>query len=236
MNILRRILGRLQTASLRWLDPNSVHRVEAFSQEGEDLILKRIFNDKTHGFYVDVGAHHPARLSNTYLFYRAGWRGINIDAMPGSLEPFFRQRPRDINLELAIAARSGEERTYFEFEEPAYNTFDERLATSRTLPPISSRILNRRTVRTWTLAEILQEHLPENQQIDFLTVDVEGLDLEVIQSNAWERFRPTYVLVECYEVAMRHLQGEEIIMFLIAQGYEFFAKTVNTVIFKTIEK
>ena len=56
-----------------------------YSQEGEDMILGKIFSGQKHGFYVDVGAHHPLRFSNTYLFYLKGWRGINIDAMPGSM-------------------------------------------------------------------------------------------------------------------------------------------------------
>jgi hypothetical protein len=72
----------------------------SWSQEGEDLILARIFGDKPDGFYVDVGAHHPKRFSNTYYFYRRGWRGINIDAMPGSMLAFNRLRPSDINIEL----------------------------------------------------------------------------------------------------------------------------------------
>ena len=58
----------------------------SFSQEGEDLVLARIFEGKKNGFYVDIGAHHPTRFSNTHYFYRRGWSGINIDAMPGSMK------------------------------------------------------------------------------------------------------------------------------------------------------
>src|SRR5829696_7661265 len=76
---------------------------KSYSQEGEDLILERIFLEQKKGFYVDVGAHHPKRFSNTFLFYKLGWFGINIDAMPGSMSAFESARPRDINLEVAIA-------------------------------------------------------------------------------------------------------------------------------------
>jgi len=71
----------------------------SFAQEGEDRVLYRMFQGRfgRPGFYVDVGAHHPTRFSNTYLFYRMGWRGINLDAMPGSMAAFARARPRDIN-------------------------------------------------------------------------------------------------------------------------------------------
>lgn len=80
---------------------------KCYSQEGEDLLLSRILGDKKDGFYVDVGAHHPFRFSNTYLLYKQGWRGINIDAMPGSMKLFNRFRPRDINIECGVASGGG---------------------------------------------------------------------------------------------------------------------------------
>jgi hypothetical protein len=61
---------------------------QSYSQEGEDMVLYRTFETVKEGFYVDVGAHHPDRFSNTYKFYKQGWRGINIDAMPGGMDPF----------------------------------------------------------------------------------------------------------------------------------------------------
>lgn len=90
----------------------------SFSQEGEDLVLKRVFEGQEQGFFVDVGAHHPQRFSNTYLFYLKGWRGINIDAMPDSMEPFEDLRPEDINIESAISDVP-EVLTYYLFNEPA---------------------------------------------------------------------------------------------------------------------
>ena len=64
------------------------YRSFTFSQEGEDLLINRILNNKSEGFFIDIGAHHPIRFSNTYFFYRKGWRGINVDAMPGSMKAF----------------------------------------------------------------------------------------------------------------------------------------------------
>ena len=79
------------------------YATKSYSQEGEDMILKRLFGGQKFGFYVDVGAHHPKRFSNTYYFYKKGWRGINIDAMPGSMIAFDKLRPRDINIERPIS-------------------------------------------------------------------------------------------------------------------------------------
>lgn len=74
----------------------------SWSQESKDLILQRIFENKPNGFYIDLGAHHPRRFSNTYLFYSQGWRGVNIDAMPGSMIEFNKERSGDLNLEVGI--------------------------------------------------------------------------------------------------------------------------------------
>jgi len=96
----------------------------SFSQEGEDMILQRIFSGKNDGFFVDVGAHHPTRFSNTYLFYLKGWRGINIDAAPGSMTAFRKVRPADINIECPVSDKS-DIATFYIFNEPALNTFSE---------------------------------------------------------------------------------------------------------------
>ena len=97
----------------------------SYSQEGEDRILCRFFEDKKDpGFYVDVGAHHPYRFSNTQLFYDMGWRGINIDPNPEAIRLFSQCRQGDINLNVGIGKQRNL-RQYFAFEESAYNTFDQ---------------------------------------------------------------------------------------------------------------
>lgn len=96
---------------------------KSYAQEGEDLILYRMIYGKIEkGFYVDVGAHHPKRFSNTYFFYKKGWRGINIEPMPGSKKLFDKYRPKDINIESPISLVE-EELTYYMFNEPALNGF-----------------------------------------------------------------------------------------------------------------
>ena len=99
----------------------------SFSQEGEDILLNRIFNFRPHGTYVDIGAHHPRRFSNTYFFYRLGWTGINIDAAPDSMKAFESERSKDINLEVGIGLEPGKLQFHI-FKEPALSTFDKELA------------------------------------------------------------------------------------------------------------
>lgn len=204
------------------------HAFLSYSQEGEDMILRRIFGGKQKGFYVDVGAHHPQRFSNTYFFYVRGWRGINIDAMPGCMDLFNDLRPADINIEAAIASER-KELTYFMFDDPALNSFDERLSRSRD--KTAYHIIDRRVITTRTLAEVLDENLPPGQEIDFLSVDVEGLDLEAIKSNNWDKYRPCCVLVECVDHSFEGIEKSEVYVYLKEKNYDLFAKTANSLIF-----
>jgi len=179
---MKRLAWKLAPRSLRdKIDPP--YASLSYAQEGEDRLLARIFIGEKPGFYVDVGAHHPLKYSNTHIFYLMGWRGINIDPNPDAIESFQRARPRDINLNLGISD-SKVPLTYYEFNEPALNGFSERFALSAD--GVSHyRILNRRQINTVPLAKVLDEHLPVGQTIDFLNVDVEGLDESVLNSNDW---------------------------------------------------
>lgn len=206
----------------------------SFAQEGEDLVLNRFFERQQGGFYVDIGAHHPVRFSNTYKFYLKGWRGINVDAMPGSMDSFKKLRPRDINLEHAVSDKS-ETLIYNIFNEPALNTFSEEVAKEHCKVEIYE-IIEKREIKTVTLANILDIHLPHGIPIDFLSIDVEGLDLAVLQSNNWDKYRPRMVLAETLFNDLEAFDTNEVYNYLKEQGYKIVAKTYNTMFFKDERK
>lgn len=207
--------------------------MRSWSQEGEDQILRRLFEQQSTGFYVDVGAHHPKRFSNTYLFYRRGWSGINIDAMPGSMQSFRAIRPRDINLELGVGLDAGE-KEYYIFNEPALNGFSKQLSMERESSYGIYKIIDVKKIKVEPLERILDSNLKYGQIIDFLSVDVEGLDFEVLKSNNWCKYRPQYVLVEILRSSLQDVVQNEISRFMLGHGYEVYAKCVNTVFFKRI--
>lgn len=200
-----------------------------YAQEGEDMVLRRALKKRKQGFYVDVGAHHPFRFSNTYLLYKKGWRGINIDAMPGSMALFRRYRPRDINLEAAVAD-TPQAMTLFVFADPAVNTLDAQQAAESIRQGVPLR--EKRQLHSRRLDDILDQHLPPATLIDVMSVDVEGLDLQVLKSNDWKRYRPRFLLVERLGLPFSALLQDELYLYLQAQGYEFYAKTVNTLFFQ----
>lgn len=199
-----------------------------YGQDGEDLILNRLLEGQALGFYVDVGAHHPVRFSNTYLFYQRGWRGINIDAMPGSMKKFSKVRPRDINIECGVAGAAGK-LMYHRFNEPALNTFDANEAGHKNKPPY--QMIETIEVGVERLDALLTRYMPAGQQIDFLSVDVEGKDEEVLRSNDWSRYRPRFILAETLRTDMLSMGGCPVVQFLRSMGYRPVGKAYNTSFF-----
>ena len=217
--LLRRIAGKIDPAG----------RV-IFSQEGEDQLLMRLLDGRERGFYVDVGAHHPRRFSNTCVFYEKGWRGINVDPNPEAIQIFLRERPGDINLCCGISDQKGAMK-YFQMSDPALNTFDEGLARERERLT-GFRITGSFNVRVERLDAVLQEHLQWPAVIDFINVDAEGHDLNVLRSNDWNRFRPRLVLTEAIGgMSIEEVLSCDVQEYLVAQDYRLVAKTKNTLFY-----
>ena len=229
MTIIQKLREHLFHLRARFSD---VYGVRVYSQEGEDMVLRRIFDGKREGFFVDVGAHHPSRFSNTQYFYRRGWRGINIEPNPDAISVFQRCRKSDVNLQYGVAETQGVLK-YYRFDEPALNSFDAALVQDR-LDNTSYKVIDTILVPVRRLDEILSEHLSAGQHIDFLTIDVEGLDFEVLKSNNWSLYRPSCVLVEALESSLDDAANNELYKFMKENDYTLFAKTFNTWIFRAV--
>lgn len=217
----------------KYKDVTNGHVREFYSQEGEDIILLREFEYEKNGFYVDVGAYHPKRFSNTFLFYKKGWNGINIDARPGSMKKFKKLRPGDINLEIPVSDKK-EHLVFYTFNEPAVSGFLEDLSLERAKKD-GYKIVKSEEMETNTLEEILDQYLPSNKNINFLSIDVEGFDFKVLKSNNWNKYRPKVVLFEVMGETIMDIIKSDSFLFMQEKGYVPFAKTLNTIFYKSID-
>ena len=148
--------------------------------------------------------------------------------MPGSMIPFKLQRPRDINLEIAIGSEVATKEFYI-FKEIALNTFDKKLAQERSLTEPIKQTLK---IEVIPLGEILQKHCSQNQKIDFLSIDVEGLDFEILRTNDWGKFRPQLLCVEIYAKNINEVLAHEIYIYLVASGYQIIYRVNNSCFFE----
>jgi FkbM family methyltransferase len=207
------------------IDISNIH----FSQEGEDIILDKFFYEKQKGFYVDIGAHHPMRLSNTYKYYLKGWKGINVDAMPGSMDLFKQVRSRDVNLEIGVGQSKGV-LPFYVFEQGTLNTFD--VDNAKRLQESGIKLKSMVNVPVMPLSVLLDKYLPAGQHIDFMSVDVEGLDYEVLCSNDWTKYKPTVLIVESIDAAIDQVLTSQIHKMLVTKGYTYISKTFHSNIYK----
>ncbi len=185
------------------------------------MILRHLIGaEKKNGFYVDVGAFHPVHSSNTYLFYLNGWRGINIDACPGSMTEFNKVRPRDMNLEVGVSDVNDELTYYFIDKNSSMNSFSKEFLIEVGMHESVKKEIK---VPVHKLSQILDEHLPAGQTIDFLSVDVEGFDYNALASNDWNKYRPKIVLVEDLYKDEGH---SRVLDLLTSNDYEVCVKNV----------
>lgn len=162
----------------------------SFAQNYEDVILNRVFRSKQDGFYVDVGAYHPFNKSVTCHFSRRGWKGMNIDVCKKNINRFEEYRPKDINICAAVGSKSGIEE-FFVQRGTTRTTKDKFLAESYKNRGVK---IDRRMLNVSTLTEILSRN--NVGRIDFLSVDVEGGELDVFQGIDFSLHRPTVIFAE----------------------------------------
>lgn len=199
----------------------------SFSQSGEDILslyaLRRL--GITVPSYIDIGANHPTKYSNTYLFYLLGGRGLNIEPDPEMASLIRKERPRDETLNVGAGKESGE-LEFFVMAQSAFNTFSKAEAEE---VQHTSGIALRKTmkIKVVDIGALLREG---GFSPDFMNVDVEGMDMDILASIDWERTRPAVVCVETVDYATQQ-KRPEVTDFMRSKGYAPYADTFLNTIF-----
>jgi FkbM family methyltransferase len=209
----------------------------SFSQFGEDLVAIAILSQYSKidsGFYVDIGAHHPWKYSNTALLWKFfNWHGICVDADESAIKKIQNERNRstDINLTMGIG-KENSEAIFTIYNHPAVNTFDQEMVTmyahQQNCPFIP---VEKRTVQISTLENLFNTYLPKNTQIDFLSIDIEGLDYIALTSNNWQKYRPFLIAVETHKMNLAEPNLNDTVIFLNHYGYRLISHCYATSFF-----
>ncbi|HEY7120237.1 MAG TPA: FkbM family methyltransferase [Tepidisphaeraceae bacterium] len=169
---------------------------KAWSQFGEDDVLVELLNDDLkRGYFVDVGANHPAVLSNTFRLYCMGMRGISIEPNDVLCAFHARYRPEDTVVCAGVGERDGL-LEYFMLNYHAFNTFSEEEARYRQAH--GSKLIRRTFKPIFRLDTILRDvpHKDGRDVFALLSIDTEGMDEMVLGSNDWSKYRPRHILIE----------------------------------------
>jgi FkbM family methyltransferase len=187
----------------------------SFAQTGEDRILSSYLHERT-GFYVDVGCNDPLKFSSTFAFYLKGWKGIAIDANDVIVDRFQETRRQDVCVAAAVSD-SERDVIFHRSESDTVSTIDEEVL-EQWQDNWKFRPEDQVVVRTQTLTSILEKALPnETMDIDFMTIDVEGHEFQVLSGLDFSRYRPKLITVEIHD--LKTIFSSRVYLLLVEKGY-----------------
>lgn len=204
----------------------------SYSQCGEDMICDFLFSwlGVSQISYLDIGAHHPKWLSNTYYFYERGCRGVLIEPDEDLCVGLRRERPRDTILNLAVAASGEDKVNMYVMTSRTLNTLD-RAQAEELVAGGREKIEAIRSVRLYGINEILKSQFGPIAP-NLVSLDIEGLDFEILSAWDFDAFRPEVFCVETLTYTEDNTERKlvEIIELMLSKGYRVYADTyVNTV-------
>lgn len=178
-----------------------------FGEFAEDIFINRIFKNFKKGFYVDIGAYHPYKGSLTCLLHKKGWTGMNIDLSRFSIDLFKTARKRDINLNCAISDKSSK---IFYYENSPINQQNSIFKKNNKQKKIQ--------ISSYKFSEIQKKY--NINKIDYLNIDTEGNELEVLKSINFRRSKPILISVEDNNFSLKNKTKLQKINFLKSKNYE----------------
>ena len=223
-SMINKILENIHIFHNLYIKNKFFFKRKTYSMDGEDTNIKKYFDKKKNGFYVDVGAYHPVHRNNTMLLYQMGWEGINVDISDFSIKLFNHLRPRDTNLNLAISKTNGYVEMFYQKKLSQLLTIKKEIAKN----VFQGKIKNKK-ILSKTLTEVLNKSKYYKKKIDFLDIDAEGADLDVLESLDFSMYSPELI---CVEYIGKDKNGSEIFKFLVSRGYKNIWSGVFSHLFK----
>ena len=208
-----------------------IHYRKSWSQCGEDLIMRYLFDllQIARPSYIDIGAHHPWYYNNTYLFYRQGARGVNVEPDPSLYAGLRRGRRHDVNLNMGIGPRAAE-MDFYVMSSRTLNTFS-AIEARKYVEQRGLRIVDTRRIRVQTFSQAVGAHMGRTP--DLVSLDVEGLELDILRSIDFSENRPHVFCIETLSYAGGDGSGvknSEIHALMLENGYMLYADTyINSV-------
>lgn len=171
-----------------------------YSYSGVDALADYIFKDTHNGVYVDVGCQHPIFNNNTYLLHKKGWSGINIDLDKSNIDLFNYARNKDTNINKAVSYNDDEANLYFYHTKSPINTIVKKTADHQ-----KAEVKEIKKIRTCTLNSIIEKS-SFDKKINFLTIDVEGNELNVLKGFNFKKYCPDLIVTEFLDLSMNKLE------------------------------
>ena len=174
---------------------------KSYSLSNVDLIIDYLFKNINKGVYIDVGCNHPIKFNNTYLLYKRGWSGINIDSDFDSIKLFNKFRSNDFNVRNIVSDDESVKKLYYYHKRSALNTLSKDLVDSRTSK--ASKIIEEKSV---TLNKIIEDSPYHNSKINLLSVDIENHEIEALKNFNFLKYKVDVLVVESTDTSLKKLE------------------------------
>ena len=224
--MLRKVYNKLHILHNIYIKHKFFIKKKSYSFDGEDLIVEKYFKEKPPGVYIDVGCHNPIYLNNTFLLHKKKWKGINIDTSQFSINLFNYMRPNDLNYNCAISNNNEDVKLYFQKEFSLLSTIQIDHAEK-----FMQGTIKEKTIKAFTLDEIISKSIYKNSKIDFLDIDIEGADLKALEGLSFDKFEPELI---CIEIHDKEIRESEIYKFLVDKKYKLIWSGIFSHIFKRL--
>ena len=206
----------------------------AYSHWGVDLIITKLLNSKNKGIYIDVGCHHPFLNNHSYLLYKSGWEGINIDIDYNSIDMFNFFRKSDVNIQTAVTDHKGEVDLFFYHNRAAKNTISKEFGSDAK---------EQKKINSDTLNNIIENSKFKNSKIDFVSIDVEGNEMNVLNGFNLKKYKPKLILLEFilpnkkefYEKDINEITNSQVYKFLIKNEYKLINWNHDDLLFMSLD-
>jgi FkbM family methyltransferase len=229
--MLNYLKSQIRRIVFRIFKPPVVYIKDTFSQAGEDRIIKFLFDDKKVQCpsYLDIGTNEPDTINNTYLFYLTGSIGVCIEADVTLIKKIKEVRPKDKILNIGVGSKEEKEMDFYIFDHSPLNTFDRSEALSRQNHG-TYKIVNVAKVNIESINKIIRDNF--EMYPDFLSIDIEGLDLETLKTVNFNDYPIPVICVETCGYSENHIRpkNDQIIQFMLSKDYFVYGDTyINTI-------
>ncbi len=199
MGILKKIRKKIKDSFFYNIFQNIFHKpLRSYSDcYGEDLFVKNYFTNEKKGFYIDIGCNQPKKNSLTFHLYKKGWTGINIDISERCIKLYNYFRKKDVNLNISLGSKEKNVEAFIFYNNCTMNTVDPKFK-DYTIKSVN-KLPEKKSIKQITLNKIISDY--NVSKIDYLNIDVEGYEMEVLKGFNIKSMMPTLISIEIHDSA-----------------------------------
>jgi bifunctional DNA-binding transcriptional regulator/antitoxin component of YhaV-PrlF toxin-antitoxin module len=207
---------------------------KSYSQFNDDIFIKKFFQEKAAGTYVDIGCHHPFKLNNTYLLYKKGWEGLNIDLMKINIDLFNIWRPRDKNICSAVSNKNKISWVYIPNNNILSTEISIQKSYANTIKRHHKNPFIKKKFLVLTFENIIKNYKINLKKFDFLKIDIEGEDYKVLKNINLKKYNPTLICIE--DGIEKKENKNKITKYLKSKKYELIFRSPINLFYQKLDK